>query len=143
MRRARDDDLAVANLDEGFTLVELLVVLLILAVLAALGIPTFLKQREKGWHAQMDASLRNAALAAHSYATGPGAGTYEGMGLDELKSEGFRETAWVSPVAVSVSPDGNRFCVEVEHLKLADPAKEPAHISSTEANPTAGACPAF
>jgi type IV pilus assembly protein PilA len=136
-------DLELANLDEGFTLVELLVVMLIIAVLAALAIPTFLKQREKAWLAQMDASLANAAIAAHSYAAGPGQGNYDGMGLDELKSEGFRETAWVSPVTVNVSADGNRFCVEVAHVKLADPAAEPAHISSTDANPTPGTCPAF
>jgi hypothetical protein len=49
----------------------------------------------------------------------------------------------VSPVTVSVSADSNSFCVEMGHLKLADPAEEPAHISSTDANPTAGACPAF
>ena len=35
--------------DGGFTLIELLVVILIIAILAAIAIPVFLRQREKGW----------------------------------------------------------------------------------------------
>jgi type IV pilus assembly protein PilA len=129
--------------DYGFTLVELLVVVLIIAVLAALAIPTFLRQREKGWLAQMDASLRNAAIAADSYAARRGRGNYAGMNLIELESEGFRQTQNVSPVTVSVSLDGNGFCIEVAHLKLADPSEEPVHISTIDTNPTPGACPAL
>ena len=35
--------------EAGFTLIELLVVILIIAILAAIAIPVFLRQREKGW----------------------------------------------------------------------------------------------
>ncbi len=53
----------------GFTLIELLVVILIVAILAAVAIPVFLKQREKGYVDQMQSALKNASTAAESYAT--------------------------------------------------------------------------
>ncbi len=37
--------------DDGFTLIELLVVIIIIGILAAIAIPVFLNQREKGWNA--------------------------------------------------------------------------------------------
>jgi len=58
-----------SNEEKGFTLIELLVVILIVAILAAVAIPVFLRQREKGYVDQMESALKNAATAAESYAT--------------------------------------------------------------------------
>src|ERR687889_2185351 len=58
------------NRDErGFTLIELLVVVIIIGILAAIAIPVFLNQREKGYDAQAKSDLRNAATAEETYMT--------------------------------------------------------------------------
>jgi prepilin-type N-terminal cleavage/methylation domain-containing protein len=47
----------------GFTLVELLVVLLLLAILATIALPAFIGQRAKGQDTEAQAALRTVALA--------------------------------------------------------------------------------
>ncbi len=44
----------------GFTLIEVLVVLVIIAILAGIAIPTFLPQRQKGQDAEAKSLVRNA-----------------------------------------------------------------------------------
>lgn len=63
----------------GFTLVELLVVVAILAIVAAIAIPVFLRQREKAYVADVQSLLRNGATAMESFAAGNG-GSYIGAG---------------------------------------------------------------
>jgi type IV pilus assembly protein PilA len=53
----------------GFTLVELLVVMLILGLLAAIAIPSFFNQREKAKDADAKAAARTAQTAMETYAT--------------------------------------------------------------------------
>ena len=53
----------------GFTLVELLVVVIIIGILAAVAIPVFLNQREKGYDAQAKHDLRNLATLQETYLT--------------------------------------------------------------------------
>lgn len=62
LRKRREDE-------EGFTLIELMVVILIIAILIAIAIPTFLgaQKRAKDRGAQSD--LRNALSAAKTIAT--------------------------------------------------------------------------
>lgn len=47
--------------EEGFTLLELLVVIIIISILSAIAIPTFLVQRRKSWDAASKNDLRNLA----------------------------------------------------------------------------------
>src|SRR5690606_22100947 len=50
--------------DEGFTLIELMVVVLIIAILIAIAIPTFLGARERAQDRATQSDLRNSLTAA-------------------------------------------------------------------------------
>jgi type IV pilus assembly protein PilA len=63
---------------EGFGLVEVLVVTLIVGVLAAIAIATFVGQKQKAVNAQAQALASNANTAVAAYAVGNG-GSYAGL----------------------------------------------------------------
>jgi type IV pilus assembly protein PilA len=60
---------AVAQKEEGFTLIELLVVMIIIGILAAIAIPVFLSQKQKGYDASMKSDMRTIANELESYNT--------------------------------------------------------------------------
>jgi type IV pilus assembly protein PilA len=63
LRARRDGD------ERGFTLIELMVVVLIIAILIAIAIPTFLGARERAQDKAAESSLRNGLTAAKTIYT--------------------------------------------------------------------------
>ena len=99
--------------ERGFTLIELLVVILIIAILAAIAIPVFLRQREKGWRSQMESALKNAATAQESYLT---ANTAYTSVIADLSNEGLKTAPDVS---INVfTADGTHYCMKATHTSL-------------------------
>jgi type IV pilus assembly protein PilA len=53
----------------GFTMVELLVVILLLAILAVIALPSFIGQRSKGQDTDAQTMIRSAQIALRTYET--------------------------------------------------------------------------
>jgi type IV pilus assembly protein PilA len=109
-----------AQSESGFTLVELLVVMLILGLLAAIAIPAFFNQRDKAKDADAKAHARTSQTALETYSTDHD-GSYAGaVAADLLLIEPALGDATISNVTTTVdtysvtttSPDtGNTFTI--------------------------------
>ncbi len=78
---------------KGFTLIELMIVIAIIGILAAIAIPQFTAYRQRGYNASANADVKNAYTAAQAYFSDNPAGTPT---LDNLKSYGFNQTTDVA-----------------------------------------------
>ena len=117
------------NDDEGFSLIELLVVVIIIGILASIAIPTFLGQRERAWTSTAKSDLRNAVIQLEQF-------VLDGGSYITADPEGFNRSEGVT---VSFgSRTATTYCLQVDHGKL--PGGVDLHFDSVDATPLAGPC---
>jgi type IV pilus assembly protein PilA len=86
----------------GFTLIELMVVVLIIAILIAIAIPTFLGARQRAQDRAAQSNLRNALTAEKSYYTDKQAYTATPADLTAIEPS-LSYTATAAPAQNTVS----------------------------------------
>ncbi|NAZ74891.1 prepilin-type N-terminal cleavage/methylation domain-containing protein [Kineococcus sp. T13] len=134
IRKAMDEK------DQGFTLIELLVVMIIIGILAAIAIPTFLNQRNKGYDTQAKSDLRSVQTEMETFYTD--AQAYPtAIVVGSPASPAAAGTIYVKKSASVGTPTlKSGLGTEAYCVQAASKSGTTWHVSSTESGVVTGAC---
>ena len=94
----------------GFSLIEILVVIVIIGILATIAIPQFSNQRKRGFEATIQSDLKNAASAEEAYYAQHQ--IYKAGALSSSTLSGFNKSA---PITISSEVGTDTFMLSATH----------------------------
>ncbi len=136
IRKALDN----SNKEQGFTLIEILVVMIIIGILAAIAVPTFMNQRKNGYKTTLKSDLRNGMLAIERWAVDNG-GSYAGLTQTvyddpaKIGAVGTKPYVVITVFATPVADQPTTYCISATHSLL---GTDPANTWSIKKAPSGG-----
>jgi prepilin-type N-terminal cleavage/methylation domain-containing protein len=99
----------------GFTLIELIVVVVVIGILSGIAIARFLRTKESAYVASMKADLRNFALYEQNYLMQSNGTYFSGNG----SAEGFSSTPGVTVTATALAGPPPSWSATATHNRTA------------------------
>jgi type IV pilus assembly protein PilA len=91
----------MTNNNKGFTIIELLLVVIIIGILATIAIPRFSDSKDKSYVTQMKSDLRNLATYEEQYAGDNGGHYFSGTATMAAPLNGFHPSQNVTIIVAS------------------------------------------